>query len=451
MKEFSQMTFDELLREGGHACSCGRTHTTGLKFLRVGQGVVETVPEALAFIGKSKPFVVSDANTYRAAGKRVEKILRDAGIPFVSYIYPEQEERLEPDEYACGALAMNFDPSCDVVLAVGSGVVNDCCKILAHTAKIPSIVVGTAPSMDGYASNSASMVVNHIKVSLYCASPVAIIADIDIIKEAPTRMLWAGLGDMVAKYCALAEWRTTHAVNGEFYCENIANFVRTAVKRVVDNADKLMQRAPEAVQAVIEGLILSGVAMDFAKCSRPASGLEHYYSHMWEMMALAKGQRSELHGISVGVGVCLALPMIERLKTLMPDREKAEQMMMDFTNEAWEAEVRGIFGSMADTIIALEHEQYHKNDRAGHDKRLKNIVARWDEIVAAFDEEVPAADVLLPLMKATGMPTTPEELGLTKQDVLNAFIGSREIRDKYLLSSLLWDMGLLHEFAEMLK
>ena len=446
MKEFSQMTFEELLREGGHACSCGRTHTTGLKFLRVGKGAVEALPEALAFLGKGKPFVVADANTQLAAGRRVLEVLRRAGIPFVSYVFPEQEERLEPDEYACGALAMAFDPSCDVVVGVGSGVINDCCKILAHTAKIPSVIVGTAPSMDGYASNSASMVVNRIKVSLYCASPVAILADTDIMKDAPTRMLWAGLGDMLAKYTALAEWRISHEVNGEFYCEKIAQLVRESVRRVVENADKLMQRAPEAVEAVVKGLILSGVAMDFAKCSRPASGLEHYFSHMWEMSALAKGERSDLHGIQVGVGVCLELPVLEKLLTFVPDKEAAERAVMAITNDEWEKQVREIFGPTANEIIRLEHMQYHKNDKAGHDGRLRRIIERWPEILRAIREEVPTSEELLPLMRATGMPTTPQEIGLGKKDVHNAFIGSREIRDKYLLSSLLWDLGVLNEF-----
>lgn len=446
MKEFAQMTLEELLREGGHACPCGRTHTTGLKFLRVGQGVVETVPEALRFLKKGKPFVVSDVNTYRAAGRRVEEILREAGIPFVSYVYPETMEHLEPDEYACGALAMDFDPSCDIVLGVGSGVVNDCCKVLAHAAKVPSMIVGTAPSMDGYASNSASMIRGNIKVSLYCASPVAIIADIDIIREAPTRMLWAGLGDMMAKYTALAEWRVTRLVNDEFYCENIAGLVRGSVRRVVENADRLMQRAPEAVQAVTEGLILSGVAMDFAKCSRPASGLEHYFSHMWEMNALAHGKQSDLHGIQVGVAVCLELPILEKIKALAPERETAEQAMLAFSNEDWENEMHEIFGATAPAIIRAEHEKYHKNDRAGHDARLRRILACWPEIVRAIVEEVPSADTLIPIMRATGMPTTPQELGLDAKDVRDAFIGSREIRDKYLVSSLLWDLGLLHDF-----
>jgi glycerol-1-phosphate dehydrogenase [NAD(P)+] len=447
MERFSEMALNELLVPGGHACACGRTHTTGLKFLRVGRGAISAIPEALRFLNKSKPFVVSDANTYRAAGMQVEAILKSAGIPFCSYTYPESAGHIEPDEHAVGCLTMAMDPSCDIVMAVGSGVINDCCKVLAHAAGIPSLAVGTAPSMDGYASNSASMIRSKIKVTLYNACPAAIIADTDIMKDAPLRMLWAGLGDMLAKYNAICEWRISNIVTGEFYCENIAGLVRKSVAKVTENADGLVLRAPEAVEAVIEGLILSGVAMDFAKISRPASGLEHYFSHIWEMEALRNGRESDLHGIQVGVGLCLTLPVLDRLRAYVPNRKTAEDAMAGFSNDAWESEMRAIFGATAEELIPMEHTMWHKNDPEAHRKRLDILLSRWDEILRTIDEEVPDTKALLAMMRKTGMPTTAEELGLTAAQARSAFIGSREIRDKYLTTSLLWDLGVLHTFG----
>ena len=444
MKTFSDMSIAELLAAGGHHCTCGRTHTTGLKFLRVGPGTISAIPEALKFLGRRKPFVVSDVNTYRAAGAKVEERLTNAGIPYTSFIYPESNGHIEPDEYAVGSLTMAFDPTCDIVLAVGSGVINDCCKVLAFSSGIPSMAIGTAPSMDGYASNSAAMIQNKIKVSLYNATPAAIIADTDIMKEAPMRMLWAGLGDMLAKYNAICEWRISNIVTGEFYCENIASLVRRSVKKVVDNAEQLVKRSPDAVEAVVEGLILSGVAMDFAKISRPASGLEHYFSHLWEMEALREGGESDLHGIQVGVGLCLTLPLYDKIRVLRPDRNTAEEAMRNYSDESWEKEMKEIFGRAAEEVIACEHEKWHQNDRAGHASRLNNLIGRWDEILQAIDEEEPDTQELIGLMRRTGMPTAPEELGLNARQVHNAYIGSREIRNKYLLSSMLWDLGLLH-------
>ena len=447
MAFFDEMSLNELLRPEGHDCACGRRHDTGLRFLRVGPGVIQTVPEAIRFLGRKKPFLVADANTWEAAGRQVADILEKAGIPYASYVFPASRGHIEPDEAAVGSIAMAFDPSCDLFLAVGSGVMNDCCRVMAHTTGRGHMVVGTAPSMDGYASNSSSMIVERIKTSLYACCPQAIIADIDIMKEAPMRMLWAGLGDMLAKYNALCEWRISNIATGEFFCENVARLVRASVKKVADNAGGLVKRSPEAIQAVVEGLILSGVAMDFAKVSRPASGLEHYFSHMWEMEALRRGEHADLHGICVGVGLCLTLPLYDVIRRHgRPSRETADRAYAAFSQQEWENEMREVFGTTADDVIRGE-KKWGKNSPAVHQKRLDNLLNNWDKVIAAMDEELPPADKIISLMRSTGMPTRPEELGLDAGAVHRAFVGSREIRDKYLLSSMLWDLGLFKDPA----
>lgn len=444
MAFFDEMTLNELIRPEGHTCDCGRAHHTGLRFLRIGSGVIDTVPEALSFLGAKKPFLVADHNTWQAAGEKVAEILKRCDIPFSSYVFPASRGHIEPDESAVGSIAMAFDPSCDIFLAVGSGVINDCCRVMAHAAGKMHMVVGTAPSMDGYASNSSSMIVDRIKTSIYARCPQAIIADIDIMKNAPMRMLWAGFGDMMAKYNALCEWRISNIATGEFYCENVARLVRASVKKIWENAEGLMERAPKAVEAVVEGLILSGVAMDFAKISRPASGLEHYFSHMWEMEALRKGEHADLHGICVGVGLCLALPMYPRLLEMQPSKAHADRAYAAFSQEAWEAEMREIFGDSADNVIEGERK-WGKNTPAVHEERLNRLLENWDQVIAAIKEELPPDGEILAMMEKLGMPTTPQDLSYDQAAARRAYIGSREIRDKYLLSSMLWDLGLMKD------
>lgn len=449
MKQLCEMSMEELLRPQGHACACGRVHRTNLAFLRVGAGALAALPEALQASGRHRPFVVMDENTYAAAGKRALAVLREREIPFSAYTFAHRDAALEPDERAVGALTMAFDPSCDSVLAVGSGVINDCAKVLAHTAGVPSLVAATAPSMDGYASDSASMIQNRVKVSLYNACPVAILADTDVLRLAPERMLHAGLGDMIAKYISLFEWRVSHWVTGEYYCEEIAALVRSSLRRVMDNAEGLMRREEKAVAAVVEGLVLSGVAMSFAQISRPASGLEHYFSHLWEMFALEGRVPPSLHGEQCGVGACLTLRLLDTLLTKTPSRAVAERAMADFSQQAWEKEIHRIFGATADEVLALE-ARVHKNDPAAHAERLERILTHWPEIQQAARDELPNAQTLRQRMDALGLPTRPDQLGLCPQDTLDAYFGSREIRDKYLTSTLLWDLGLLAPYAALL-
>ena len=448
MPRFDKMSLKELIRPEGFDCECGRHHVCALQYLKIGRGAVESVPEMLAAMGKKRPFVVCDQNTYEVAGRRVCEILDRAGVEHGLYVIPGK--RISPAEWEVGSALMHYDPRCDMLLGVGSGVVNDTCKVLAHAIGVPSAIVGTAPSMDGYASNSSSMEVNHVKVSLYNHAPVGILLDSEILAQAPMRMLWAGLGDMVAKYIAVCEWRISHIVTGEFYCESIAQMMRSALKKIVDASDGITKRDPDAIQSIAEGLVVAGMAMAYAEISRPASGLEHYFSHMWEMMALERGVPYDLHGIQVGVGTVLSMKLYRKIRQIQPDRAKAEAHMKAFSRADWEAQVHRIFGKTADEIIAIE-DKTHKNDPARHAKRLDNLVNHWDEILKIIDEELPDYDALYQTMAKTGMPMRPSEINVPMDDVVNAFIGARDIRDKYLSCSFLWDLGLTDEFAEYLR
>ena len=224
--------------------------------------------------------------------------------------------------------------------------------------------------------------------------------------------------------------------------------MRAALKRIVDAAPGIPQRDPEAIGAIAEGLVLAGIAMAYAQISRPASGLEHYFSHMWEMMALERGVPYDLHGIQVGVGTLLTMKFYRHLKQRTPDPEAARARMAAFSPEAWEAQVRRIFGKTAEEVLAIE-QKAHKNDPARHEKRLVAICEHWPEILQIMDEELPDYDRLHGIMAATGMPLTPGDLDLPVQDAVDAFLGSRDIRDKYLTSSMIWDLGWTEEFAKI--
>ncbi len=444
MPDFTTMSLKELLSPQGFDCACGRHHGVGMRHLRVGRGALEALPEFLGALGVKRPFVFCDENTLEAAGHAVKAELDQAGIPHTLYTLPARHP--EPDEMVCGGLLMAFDPRCDGVVAVGSGVINDSGKVLSHALGKPLLCVATAPSMDGYASDSSSMVRNGVKVSLYNACPQALIADTDILSQAPMRLLQAGLGDMLAKYCSVCEWRIARLVIDEYYCEDIAGLMREALRRVQAAASGLAKRDPEAVEQVTRGLILAGIAMAFAGVSRPASGLEHYFSHIWEMMALSRGLPMELHGIQVGIGTLLTLDIWEKLKQVTPSRQAAGEFISSFDEGAWEAMVRRIFGETADTILKTARAE-GRNDPAAHARRLEITLKKWPEILRVVAEELPPHDQVLALMQSLDMPTAPEDIGFTRQDTVDALFGAREIRNKYLTSSLLWDLGLLYTKA----
>ena len=326
-----------------HGCPCGRDHTCDVRKVLTGVGVLTALPRELAALGITKPFILCDPNTYRAAAAQVESLLSESGMAFTTYRF--SEERPEPDEYSMGAAIMHFDKSCDGILAVGSGVVGDVSKLLAGLAGLPYAIVATAPSMDGYASATSSMTRGGLKVSIPSACASLIVGDTEILRNAPAETLVSGLGDMLAKHVSIVEWRISHILTGEYYCEAIADLVRNSLKACVDNVEGLLRREDEAVEAVFNGLVLCGMSMSLAGCSRPASGVEHYFSHIWDMRGLAKGTPVALHGIQCALGTRLAIQKYDQIKNVTPDREKALAYASKFDFDTWSETLREFVGA----------------------------------------------------------------------------------------------------------
>lgn len=432
---------------GGTQCPCGREHDIAIDEVAVGKGVISRIPGFVQKYGCNKPFVLADVNTFTAAGEAVCNILEDAGLSYSKYVFPQTA--LEPDESAVGAAIMHFDPKCDIIIGVGSGVINDIGKILSNVSGKKYIIVGTAPSMDGYASATSSMTRDGLKTSLNSRCADVIIGDIDILKNAPLHMLKSGIGDMLAKYVSIAEWRIAHLITGEYYCQQVAQLIRDALKKCVDNAQGLLNRDEDAIQAVFEGLVIGGVAMAYAGVSRPASGVEHYFSHVWDMRGVEFGTQVDLHGIQCAMGTLAAVKLYEKVKKIIPDEKKAAAYVDRFCWDDWKIQLKAFLGSGADAMIALE-EKEQKYSKASHPARFQIIRDNWQEILNILDSELPSYETLDALMDTIGISKDLNTIGVDSACAQMTFRATKDIRDKYVLSRLAWDLGILDELCELL-
>ena len=432
---------------GSKHCFCGKEHDIAIDDVIVGKGVIQRLPEFIAKYQSNKPFILADRNTYKAAGEAVADILRESGIPFSAYVF--RQDALEPNEEAVGSAFMHFDNSCDLIIGVGSGVINDIGKILSKVSGRKYIIVGTAPSMDGYASATSSMSMDGLKVSLNSRCADVIIGDIDILKQAPEHMLKSGLGDMLAKYISIAEWRIGNLITGEYYCERVAQLIRTALKKCVDNAEGLLKRDEAAVEAVFEGLVIGGVAMAYAGVSRPASGVEHYFSHIWDMRGLEFGTQIDLHGIQCAMATMKAVKLYEAVKSVTPDREMAHAAVDAFDCGKWNETLRQFLGNSGETMIAQEQKE-QKYDKSTHPARFQKIADNWDAILQIIEEELPSPEELSKIMDTIGISKDLETIGVDRECAKLTFKATKDIRDKYVLSRLAWDLGILDELCELL-
>ena len=433
-------TAASLIARGAFRCLCGKVHQAGLSAVCVEDGAIQKLPAFLRQYGGKKPYILADENTFAAAGKQVTAALDDARIPYTLYLYGK--ERIEPDEAAVGGAALHFDYSCDSIVSVGSGVLNDIGKILARQTRLPYLCVGTAPSMDGYASSTSSVIRDRLKVSVVSRCPDAVIADPAILAAAPKKMLLAGLGDMLAKYISLCEWQIGHLVTGEYYCEKVADMIRTALDRCVAGAKDLLQGDTAAAAAVMDGLIVAGIAADYAGVSRPVSGTEHYFSHIWDMRAAALGTPSDLHGIQCAIGTLKTLRGYEALLRIMGGPHRVES----FDKEQWLKEMSAYMGAAGEQMLknADTCALYWSEARAA---RQKHISKQWDKIEAVIRALPPYAEILK-LLESLGAPVSPEDIGIPETETAICFKATKDIRDKYILSSLAYDLGVLEQLSQ---
>lgn len=437
------MNIDEMKIFG---CACGMDHDTVMEHVDISQGAISNIPSYLTKKKVEKVFLVCDQNTYQAAGEHLTKVLNEGGIGYDCYIIPAEGD-VVPDERTVLGIMVAMKPPYDMIIAVGSGTINDMCKFLSHRMNLDYIVCATAPSMDGFASVGSPLMINNLKTTLDCHVPNAIFADVDVLCKAPMVMINAGLGDILGKYTCLTDWKLSRIINGEYYCDEIDSMVKGYIKKVVDTADQVKTRSKEAIAAITEALIGTGIAMSFVGNSRPASGSEHHISHYWEMKFLFEGRTPALHGTKVAIGTVAIIKLYEKLLSMDIDFDLACQKAAAYDQAAWEQKMKDLYGVSAPGIIALEQE-VGKNAFAAHSKRIKVIKEHWDEICQMIQSELPSAEFIRDILASLGAPYKPSTVGVENQMVIDSIVVAKEVRNRYGLLQLLWDLGIAEEMGE---
>ncbi|MBN7576801.1 MULTISPECIES: sn-glycerol-1-phosphate dehydrogenase [Clostridium] len=296
IEEMADMEFD---------CSCGKKHRIDIKHIYVGENAYNRILDVAKEILPKEILLVSDNNTYKALGKCVENELTESGYKINNIILVSDGD-LIPDEKAIGRVLVEVNNETELIVAVGSGSINDICRIISAKTHIPYVIMGTAPSMDGYASTVSPLIIDGAKVTYPGTNPYAIIADSNIMKDAPFEMICAGFGDILGKYTALSDWRLSNTIHDEYFCDTTEKLVRNAMYKCFENIEGAVKREVKAIEYISEALILSGIAMTLSGNSRPASGAEHHLSHYWEIDKLSRKLEHPLHGNSVGVGTVIS-------------------------------------------------------------------------------------------------------------------------------------------------
>lgn len=366
-------------------CSCGKHHTLDIKHIIMGQGVLKELSNVLEPFRGKKVYMLSDNHTFKAAGDRVLSILEADDFLVKNVMLDSGDDILIPNEQAVGTMFLNLEPDTAVIVAVGSGTINDMAKYMSARTKIPYVIVCTAPSMDGYVADGAPLILEGRKISFVATLPYGVVGDTDIMKQAPMHMIHAGFGDVLGKLTALADWYLAKEKVNEYCCETCVTLVQRALEKVTGSAEALAKRDDDAILYLIEALTLTGVAMGLIGVSRPASGAEHMLSHYWEMEFIARKKYPELHGIKVGI----ATPIIAEIFEMM-----------------------------------------------------------GDEIPEAAKKLAPSREYVEGLLKTVGAPVSPKEIGIDRELFYESLLNGHKVRDRYSVLDLAVEKGRMQEIAE---
>lgn len=294
--------------------------------LLVEAGAVQAVAPYLKEQNYRRIIVAADAITYDIAGRKLEQAITAHGIDVhVTLITPNSLGDVIADEASIIQLLLDIQQQkAEVVIAAGSGTIHDISRYAAYTAGIPFVSVPTAPSVDGFNSKGAPIIIRGEKKTIAAIGPDAIFADLEILAEAPAAMVAAGFGDMLGKYTSLLDWSFGASEGGEPYSGEVAEITRFALNKCVEHVPQIASRDQEGIRILIEALIESGLAMLLFGQSHSASGAEHHLSHFWEMEYIRLGKRQLLHGAKVGVACAEISKLYHRLA--------AEESGLSFTS-----------------------------------------------------------------------------------------------------------------------
>lgn len=301
---------DKLAATGKSAADVDLPNVIALEF-----GAARQLEAFVRQSGYKTIVVVTDAPCLEAAGQAVLPGLEQAGIPASTVIlHPNAAGDVVADEAAVVQVLLEIQrQSADACVALGSGTVHDIVRYAAYSSRIPFLSVPTAPSVDGFTSKGAPLIIRGNKITVPAVGPTAIFADLDILAAAPAAMVAAGFGDMLGKYTSLFDWRFGSLTAGEPYDPFVCELTDSALMACVDNAGEIGRRTPEGVAILMQALIESGIAMLILGQSHPASGAEHHLSHYWEMDFIRTGRRQLLHGAKVGVACAIISETYKRI------------------------------------------------------------------------------------------------------------------------------------------
>lgn len=409
----------------------------------VARGAAAALPALAArCVPAASLLIIADGNTWAAAGSAAQAALEGAACVTVTPLVLPAQPRLKPRLEEAQAIAQRIRQDDAVPMAVGSGVINDLVKYAAALANKPYLCLATAASMDGYAASGAALLQDGFKRTLACAPPQAVLADPGVLAAAPPRMAAWGYGDLAGKVVAGADWLLADALGVEALNPAPFALVQDHLEGWLGQPERLAARNPDALAGLLSGLLVSGFAMQAHGNSRPASGSDHQFSHLWEMENLQVDGEAAAHGACVGVG-CVAMLALYEWLLARPDTMVQQALAAPASDDAAiAAEIVAALGR-GEVAQAALREMQAKRALGDRRARVARFTQVWPQLRGALPARLVAPDVMQQRLRTVGGASHPDDLGIATGALAADYRRARLIRRRYTLLDLLDDLGWL--------
>jgi glycerol-1-phosphate dehydrogenase [NAD(P)+] len=434
--DFKDFSIDSWLNRS-FDCSCGQHHSIAIKQVKIGEQALESAADYCAAEGYKQILLVADKRTLEAAGDNLKHELIERNLHVSLCVLDDNDQgEVVADEQAIVQVLLAATEQTDAIIAVGSGTIHDIVRFASHKSKCVFISVPTAPSVDGFSSVGAPLLIKGFKQTIPACSPEAIFADLNILAAAPQAMVAAGFGDMLGKYTSLADWQLGHTLFQEHLCPLAADMTLHGLELCIDNLEEIERQTLEGMQKLMEGLILSGISMLITDNSRPASGGEHHLSHYWEMKLIQEHRKAILHGAKVGVAAIKMAALYESLETLskqeLTDRLSGESPVSAAEDRE---SIQEAYGSIAGQV--WKENQLEAEDSTGEPSDTGNrILSNWEAIMQ-IAQKVPSAEQMTEWLQRAGGPTQHDEIGIEAALVEEALKHALFVRNRFTIMRLL--------------
>lgn len=413
------------------------------RFLAVEPGARHKTAEVFASLfGTAPALIVADQNTYVAAGREVQESFRiagrEVGHPFLfdDRVYAESRCVTELQEALQGVEG--------IPVAVGSGTINDLTKLVAHRLGRPYLAVATAASMDGYTAYGASITHQGSKQTFDCPAPRGVLADLDVIARAPRGMNASGYADLLAKEVAGADWIVAEAAGVEPIEPSIWATVQDRLRTWVSAPASIARSEPASLRRLVNGLMMSGFAMQAALTSRPASGAEHQFSHLWDMQHHTHQGVAPSHGFKVGIGTLATLALYEDLLRRDLGRLDVEQALASWASpRKVERRIVEVFGAGELADKAKEETQAKTPSLDELRAQLTRLRDGWSELRIKLVRHLTPFQEVREALRDAGCAFEPEQIGIPRDRLRRSYEQAYYIRRRFTVLDLARRAGLL--------